>query len=240
MEERAKGNYGIDGPLAWPVLLLLVAVLIGAGAILHVFWLWAVASVIAVCTGTGLHASLRGKFSAWTRLFNEFHFRGDEQILDLGCGRGAILLLAARRLTTGRAVGVDLWRKRDQSGNAEQATADNAVREGVADRVELHTGDMAALPFENERFDLVTSNMAIHNISGRAARDRAIDEAVRVLRPGGRLLISDIKNTKRYRVRLVELGMKDVARKSLGPGMWWCGPILRTFVVSATKPCPLG
>jgi hypothetical protein len=66
---------------------------------------------------------------------------------DLGCGRGAVLIEAARRLPTGRAVGADLWSGKDQSGNSPDATLANAAAAGVADRVEVHTADMTALPF---------------------------------------------------------------------------------------------
>ena len=121
----------------------------------------------------------RGKFLAWTELLDQLNLRGDEHILDLGCGRGAVLLLAAQRLTTGRAVGVDVWRRGDQSGNAAMATRRNALAEGVADRIALHTADMTALPFEADSFDLVVSNVAMHNVKLRAGRKKAIAEAVR-------------------------------------------------------------
>lgn len=98
-------------------------------------------------------------------VLGQLNLRGDERILDLGCGRGAVLLLAAQHLTTGLAVGVDLWRRLDQSGNSLEATLRNALAEGVEDRVELHTADMMALPFADESFDLVVSNFAINNIS---------------------------------------------------------------------------
>src|SRR5690242_1981655 len=70
----------------------------------------------------------------------------------------------------GPGVGVDLWRNVDQSGNSAEATLRNAVAEGVADRVEVQTGDMTALPFEDNSSDVVVSSLAIHNISGRAGR----------------------------------------------------------------------
>src|SRR5262249_10254237 len=152
--------------------------------------------------------------------------KGDERILDLGCGRGAVLLLAAQRLTTGRAFGVDLWRRGDQSGNAAEATRRNAAAEGVADRVELCTADMTAMPFEDESFDLVVSNLAIHNLKGRADREKAIEEAVRVLRPGGQLMIADIAATRLYSAHLAALGMSEVACRGLGWRMWWSGPWL--------------
>ena len=151
---------------------------------------------ILAVLGAYLHNTLRGKFVVWAGLLDQLHLRGDERILDLGCGRGAVLLMAAQHLTTGRAVGVDLWRSVDQSGNSLEATRRNAIAEGVADRVELHTGDMTALPFEENSFDVVVSSLAVHNISGSAGREKAISEAVRVLRPGGRLMIADIRATR--------------------------------------------
>src|SRR5262249_22221746 len=102
--------------------------------------------------------------------------------------------------------------------------------------IAVHTADMTALPFEEDTFDLVVSSLAIHNIPGRPGRDRAIDEAVRVLRPGGRLRITDLWFTRRYRTRLVELGMTDVARLGLGWRCWWGGRWVPTCLVTATKP----
>ena len=136
--------------------------------------------ILAVDTAY-LYTTRRGKFAVWAELLGHLNLRGDERILDLGCGRGAVLLLAAQHLTTGRAVGVDLWRRVDQSGNSPDATRRNAVAEGVADRVELHTADMTALPFGDDSFDVVFSSLAIHNIPGRAGREKAVSEAVRVL-----------------------------------------------------------
>ena len=66
---------------------------------------------------------------------------------------------------------------------------------------------MMALPFHAETFDVVVSNVAIHNIKDRIGRTAAVDEAVRVLRPGGRLLLADLSGTRAYERRLVGLGM---------------------------------
>jgi ubiquinone/menaquinone biosynthesis C-methylase UbiE len=183
-----------------------------------------------------LHTTLRGKFVVWADLLDKLGLRGDERILDLGCGRGAVLLLAAQHLTTGRAVGVDLWRIADQSGNSAEATRRNALAEGVADPVELHTADMTALSFEDNTFDVVVSSLAIHNIGGRAGRETAVDEAVRVLRPGGRLLIADIRGTRRHEAHLVQIDMSDVRRRRLGWRFWWGGPWAATRLVTGTKP----
>jgi SAM-dependent methyltransferase len=235
-QTQRKGTYGIDAPYLLPIPALLIIANIVQGVVEGTLWPFAAAGIIFACAGLGLYASRRGKFIVWIRLLDQLHLRGDERILDLGCGRGAVLLLAAQRLSTGRAVGVDLWKRMDQSGNAAEATMRNAVAEGVADRVELHTADMTALPFENTTFDLVVSNVAMHNIKGHAGRDKAIEEAVRVLQLGGRLLIADIWATRHYRAQLAKLGMIDIDRRGLGWRMWWSGPWLATRLVSARKP----
>ena len=141
-----------------------------------------------------------------------------------------------QHLTTGQAVGVDIWDRGDQSGNSVETTRRNAVAEGVADRVDLHTADMSVLPFKAESFDLIVSNVAIHNIKGREGRGRAIEEAVRVLRPGGRLMIADLWGTRMYCNYLAKLKMTDIARRGLGWRMWWTGPWLPTRLVTASKP----
>jgi arsenite methyltransferase len=219
--------------LAVPALLMVGGLV--QGVLTRQPWPFVGAALVLLCTGFGLYASRRGKFQIWDWLLDEFDFAGDERVLDIGCGRGAVLMLAARRLPHGQAVGVDLWRRGDQSGNAAARTRDNAVREGVAERVGLCTADMRSLPFADRSFDLVVSNTAVHNLRGRAGRDRAIAEAVRVLRPGGRLVIADIRATRQYREQLGVLGMVGVTRRNLGWRMWWSGPWLATYAVGAAK-----
>jgi ubiquinone/menaquinone biosynthesis C-methylase UbiE len=197
---------------------------------------FAIAAFNLVSMALYLHGTRRGKFAVWQGLLDDLGLRGDERLLDLGCGRGAVLLMAAERLPAGRAVGIDLWRGVDQSGNAQAVTERNAEAEGVRDRVELRTGDMTALPFDDASFDVIISNIAIHNIKSADGRARAIDEAVRVLRPGGRLLIADLAAVDAYRSRLTELGMTDVRVRPLGWRMWWGGPWVGTRAVSAVKP----
>src|SRR3954471_965456 len=229
---RRRSSYGIDAPIA-PVMLaglvifyVVLAIVTGKGRF------WVAGSIVLAFEAYYLHSTFRGKFVVWAGLLDRLGLRGDERILDLGCGRGAVLMMAAQHLTTGRAVGVDLWRRGDQSGNSAEAARRNAVAEGVADRVELHTGDMTALPFEDNGFDVVLSNFAIHNISGRGGREKAISEAVRVLRPGGRVLIVDVRATRQYQAQLARLGMCDVGRRGL---RWWFQP---ARLVTATKPQP--
>jgi arsenite methyltransferase len=236
LSARRRGSYGVDAPYG-PILMgtmvvvyLVLAIQSGQGRrFLPVIFMGAILAAY-------LDATLRGKFVVWGQLLNQLNLRGDERILDLGCGRGAVLLMAAQHLTTGRAVGADLWRKVDQSGNSIEATRRNALAEGVADRVELHTTDMTALPFANNSFDVVVSSMAIHNINTAQGRKKAIEEAVRVLRPGGRLMIADVRATGFYQKQLESLRMCDVKRRRLGWQFWRGGASAVTLLVTATKP----
>jgi SAM-dependent methyltransferase len=138
------------------------------------------------------------------------HWRGDERVLDVGCGRGLMLVGAARRLTTGTAVGVDLWRSEDQADNTPDAAIENARREGVAERVRVETGDARNLPFDDGSFDVVLSHWVVHNLPDAADRSRALDEMLRVLRPDGVLVLADIANLADYRAHLSARGIGDI------------------------------
>jgi SAM-dependent methyltransferase len=179
-----------------------------------------------------MHTTLRGKFRVWERELDQLNLRGDEHLLDVGCGRGAVLIAAARRLPAGRVVGIDLWRGLHQLGNDMAATYANAEVNGVADRVELHTGDMTELPFPDDSFDVITSALAVHNVKSAEGRHRALDEMVRVLRPGGRLLLADWHRSARdFRSHL---GPSATGRP-LGPGYWYGGPWAATTMIAMTK-----
>ena len=182
-----------------------------------------------------LHTTRRGKFLEWERILDGLALRGDERVLDMGCGRGAVLTAVARRLTTGRVSGVDIWSTHDQSGNAREVTLRNAALEGVSERVDVQTGDMRALPFPEEAFDLVVSSLAIHNIRSDTDRRQAIAEGFRVLKPGGRMVIADIRATSAYEDALRALGALNPTRRRLGWRFWWGNPFAATTLVTASK-----
>jgi SAM-dependent methyltransferase len=233
---RRLGDYGFDAPHVPLLLGLGGAALLVLGALSGAAAPLVAGLLLAFSATTFVHTTRRGKFALWQDLLEAVGLRGDEHVLDLGCGRGGVLLMAAQLVPEGRAVGLDLWRSVDQSGNSEEATLDNAALEGVEDRVEVHTGDMTHLPFEAGSFDVVLSSLAIHNIKGAAQRATAIDEAVRVLRPEGRLVVTDIQATAQYAGRLRELGMADVSTRGLGWRGWYGGPWMATSAVTARKP----
>jgi arsenite methyltransferase len=172
----------------------------------------------------------------WADLLDDARLKGDEYAVDLGCGRGAVLISLAKRLTTGRVSGIDVWRSKDRSGNDIEAIKHNARVCGVEDRVELNSGNITTLPYFDGQFDLVVSSLAIHNLKAREDRRQAITEAVRVLEPGGKIIIADISHTDEYADWLTEAGMESVTLQDLGVRGWWGGPWMPTSAVTASRP----
>ncbi|HKF19685.1 MAG TPA: class I SAM-dependent methyltransferase [Candidatus Dormibacteraeota bacterium] len=241
---RRKGDYGFDAPLlpalmgATGVFLAVVGLVIAlrGGSLSNATGPWLAAVFFLLSASLYVYTTRVGKFVVWADLLQHAGLRGDEHLLDMGSGRGAVLLMAAKLLPAGMAVGLDLWRSIDQSGNRMETALANAEAEGVRDRVQLHTGDMSEMPFPDDAFDIVLSSMSIHNIKTAAGRSRAVSEAVRVLRPGGRLLVADIIATGEYANRLHELRMEDVRRRPLGWRFWYGGPWVAASLVTARKP----
>ena len=157
-------------------------------------------------------ASKFGKVSERERLLDRLALKGSERVLDVGCGRGLMLIGAARRLSTGSATGVDIWQTEDLSGNRPEATLENARREGVEARVRVETADVRALPFADHSFDVIVSKAAIHNLYRRADRKQALAEITRVLAPGGQLLIDDIRHLREYEGELRGQKLTDIRR----------------------------
>lgn len=227
-------------PLSWTgigVLYVVLAVLSGTVWAAPA-WSTALVAVIALIflAGGGCYwyATRRGKFAVWREVLATLP--PPQRVLDLGCGRGAVSILAALQFPGARVDGIDLWRKVDQSGNGPDAALANATENGVADRAAFHTGDMTALPFGDGEYELVTASLAIHNIHSADSRATAITEAWRVLRPGGRLVIIDISKIDEYVTTLRGLGLDVVTVRRAGPRIWWSGPWMATRILIAAKP----
>lgn len=231
----SPADYGIDAPYVIRNLLtagaaaLLVFLLIATGV-----WNGRIGgirfapsgflfmSIGLLASGVGMWSGSKfGKVKERETLLSLIDWRGDEQVLDVGCGRGLLLIGAARRLTTGQATGIDIWQSEDLSGNKPDATEENARREGVADRVQLRTADMRKMPFPDGAFDVIVSRAAIHNLYSSDDRVAAVREIARVLKEGGQAVIDDIRHGAQYTAVLTGSGCEVENRQSPFYSLLW-------------------
>lgn len=232
-------DFGLDAPrvvygLGWGgIALLTLAVLVaalGAGSSPSVPIVAATAFAIGIAFVLAAMAmiagSRRGKLAMRDRVLDALALHGDERVLDVGCGRGLMLVGAARRLTSGgRVVGVDAWDRHDP--DARRAALENARRAGVSDRVELADADLRSLPFPDASFDLVLSGLSLHDLPDAPTRVAAVADMMRVIRPGGRIVIADVARTGEYVAALRAAGASSVLRS---PPRAWMVPPLRVVI----------
>lgn len=222
-----KVNYGQDVPSMVRDNLIIGAIIAAMGAFLR---LWVskrespttplvsllgraafLVSGLSILDGLAIVWSSRvSKLWIRDRLLDGLRLRGDETLLDVGCGHGVLLVGAAKRLPRGKAVGIDLWSQIDQGDNSKAATLANAEAEGVLDRVAVCDGDMRELPFPTSTFDVAVASLAIHNIESDQGRSQAVREIARVLKPGGRVAIMDIFAVEQIAGFLRQHGIQDV------------------------------
>ncbi|HET8883254.1 MAG TPA: class I SAM-dependent methyltransferase [Solimonas sp.] len=224
---REVPDYGIDAPDVVRRFLMLgtVALVVNFAAptLVAMLPVTTAPSVLGIARSLGwmgwsfvatacvmLWGSRVGKFRLRDKVLNAMPWRGDERVLDVGCGRGLMLAGVARRLTSGRAVGIDIWRNEDQARNSPDATLRNLRLEGVATRCEVRTADARALPFDAGSFDVVVSSWALHNLASDDDRRVAIGEIVRVLKPGGHVALIDIRHARAYAALLRAHGFAPV------------------------------
>jgi arsenite methyltransferase len=223
-----KPDYGVDAPgvmrgffLAGFACLLFAAF---APHILHLgpvsinsrgfFWL------AGFFIGEGLLFVLYvrfGKFRHRDFMLGMHAWRGDERVLDVGCGRGLLLAGAAKRIAqrsgSGHVTGIDVWSNTDMAANSAAATEHNLELEGISQLCTLVSKPAQEMPFADASFDLVVSNLCLHNIYDRATRRQAIVQIARVLKPGGAAMLSDYKLTGEYSKQLQELGFAVEKRR---------------------------
>ncbi|WEV54354.1 class I SAM-dependent methyltransferase [Leuconostocaceae bacterium ESL0723] len=234
-------NQGLDAPWT-PIYLIIVGILLAIlnGISLKSFWNWLglIVGLLMIVSGViFIHTSIWGKRTIWQNIVDDLSIPSDSQVLDLGTGHGLVLMDFARQLKApGQATGIDLWRNRDQSANS-QATTENLIKEaGLQDVAHVTTGDMRDLPFDDGQFDFVTASLSIHNVKPAADREKCLQEAVRVLKPGGRLIIADlIFVPTEYVKALKDLNVTLSPVKNTGFNGWWGGPWMSTFELTATK-----
>lgn len=134
--------------------------------------------------------------------------------LDVGCGGGALTIACAKRNPKATMVGCDIWSGSYKGEFSKKICEDNVKAEGVSN-ARFKVGNAAKLPFEDESFDVVTSNYVYHNIMGHN-KQKLLLETFRVLKKGGVFVIHDIMkksnygNIQKFVEKLKSEGYKDI------------------------------
>jgi SAM-dependent methyltransferase len=247
----ARVDYGIDSPAIVAGLTIAGTLSLGMAVLVHFlgpshfFWrLGLLAAGVYFLAGAGgmIHYSKVGKLRIRDQTITLIPWRGDELVLDVGCGRGLLLVAAARRLSTGKAIGLDRWLRGALTGNRPEAVINNAMIEQVEDRIAVTNGDVRQLPFGDNVFDVVISNFVLHEVNTPEERVRMLQEIVRVLKPGAHLALVDFIFTGHCVLTLRDAGLSDAQRRRAGSffSFWFSAAInlglVRTYVVTGSKP----
>jgi arsenite methyltransferase len=214
-----KINYGFDAPAIMRNLIIfgILVPLIGFSIpyfldntiLKYISYLVIFIGIILLILGTSMYVyGIKGKFKMRDFILNKVAWKGNEIVLDIGTGRGVYMIGAAKHLTTGKSIGIDIWRAEDLSGNNIENALKNAELENVRNKVEIKNEDARKLNFEDNSFDVILSMYCIHNIDDKAEQEKVCFEIARVLKPNGTALIGDYIPTHNYAKYFEKAGLK--------------------------------
>jgi len=199
-----KPNYGY---YALPIIIILSAIFFVIGILVAIF-LWLVAGVILVGFGIylilsyGISLLLMDQTKA-SELPKIIEMKGNEKVLDVGCGLGKMTVGIAKVLENVKVIGIDIWNKMEIMGNSPERAYENARIEGVIDKVEFKYGDVLSIPFTDNSFDIVTAQSVLNNLHSEADKLKALMEINRVLQPKGKfLMLEPLRNMRGFLLSL--------------------------------------
>lgn len=146
--------------------------------------------------------------TAWT--IDLLDIQPADTVLEVGFGAGQGIKLAAEKASDGRVMGIDL------SGVMVRVATRRNARAVKAGRVVLSQGNVTALPFEDQQFDKI---MTIHTFYFWPEPPQDISELQRVLKPGGRLIITLSTGKINARGEVEVEPLQSVLEEHVAPGM---------------------
>lgn len=171
--------------------------------------LW-VGVLLIAAAGFMLWSSKNGKIQLASKMLDDLKWSGNEKVLDVGCGRGLLAILAARKIPQGNSVGIDIWSQEDLGENTIEAANENAQIENVAERVRFEDGDVMDLRYGPNVFDKIVSSFCLSSLKSSNDRRKALIQLLKLLRPGGEIAILDTLHAGDYGKILAEQGMTDI------------------------------
>ena len=237
----SKVNYGIDAPSIMRNLIFFGTFTVVAAFAIPLFsdntilkyisYLIGLVGFIFFILGIAMFAyGLKGKYRTRDLMLSKIEWTGNENVLDVGTGQGLLMNGAAKHLTTGKSIGIDIWSSKDLSDNSIANTLANAELEGVKDRIEIKNEDARSLTFADNSFDVVLSLLCIHNIEPKADQKKACFEIARVLKPNGTALIGEYIPTTQYAKAFAKAGLKVKSSKP-----YFTTAYALMWIVEATK-----
>ena len=126
----------------------------------------------------------------WAFLLDHVNWEGQGKALDIGCGSGALCIGLAKKFPLVTVVGIDNWGKQWEYSKA--LCEQNAAIEGVGERTSFREASASALPFADEAFDLVVSNLTFHEVRDTPDKLQLLREGLRVLKKDGLFAFQDL------------------------------------------------
>ncbi|HEY4197331.1 MAG TPA: class I SAM-dependent methyltransferase [Mucilaginibacter sp.] len=218
MPDKQRVSYGVDAPgvirnlfiaaAACFIVPLFIPQIKFGNVVIDITWLFWSGLYFSLSPSLMLIYSLYGKFKHRDRMLDLISWKGDEQVLDIGTGKGLLMIGAAHKLTTGKSIGIDIWNNEDLSGNTIENALKNAGIEGVRNKISIENENAMHMSFADNSFDVVLSNLCLHNIYNKEGRNKACVEIGRVLKIGGTAVISDFRHVKEYKQNFDKLGLQ--------------------------------
>lgn len=124
------------------------------------------------------------------------------KILDIGSGNGVLVIKIAQKHENAEVTGIDYWGKDWEY--SKSVCEKNAQKVKVESRVHFQKGDAAALDFASNTFDAATSNLTFHEVKSAADKRTVLQEALRVIKPGGVFAFVDYFHDAKYYGKTLE------------------------------------
>lgn len=190
---------GVIGILG--LLLAVFSIVLGGTSILWLLVIGIIIAFIGIYTAVAyiplyfrmLRPSKMAAF--WRELAREEELKGPLKALDVGCGTGGVAIRIAQAVPESSVIGIDIFQ--GVSGSSPEQPRFNAAAENVEDRVAFQEGNLLAIPFPENSFDIVTAGSVLHEIKGDENKLKALNEIWRVLKPSGKFITVEIVRNRR-------------------------------------------